>query len=285
MNEIIVPNHPEIGKRYNRWTILEVFKYNKEKGTLARLLCDCGNQKIRSLKTIRNQNSKSCGSCESIESIGLRFGHLVVLRFQKQNLSKGIIGGVFCICDCGKEVKTTIGALNKKKEFPRSCGCMRKVYSKKYDICLKSDKYDISGASIRGHKFYKEHRCWGSMKYRCLSESCKDYKDYGGRGISVYPEWISSFVSFIEHIGPMPGKGYTIDRIDNMKGYIPGNVAWTTRKEQANNRREFKPHKDIRGLRVKCKCCEEMIYVRPCKIGIKKYCSSKCYVKDRYYNN
>ena len=53
----------------------------------------------------------------------------------------------------------------------------------------------------------------------------------------MHPEWANSFQAFIDYIGLMPSDGqrYTIDRIDNKLGYIPGNVRWATNKTQANN--------------------------------------------------
>lgn len=50
-------------------------------------------------------------------------------------------------------------------------------------------------------------------------------------------EWRKDFQKFLAHIGKRPGPGYSVDRIDNNKGYEPGNVRWATPKEQARNRR------------------------------------------------
>lgn len=48
-------------------------------------------------------------------------------------------------------------------------------------------------------------------------------------------EWDHSFLAFYHHIGPCP-LGATLDRIENDKGYEPGNVRWTTKAEQNRNR-------------------------------------------------
>jgi hypothetical protein len=46
-----------------------------------------------------------------------------------------------------------------------------------------------------------------------------------------------NFHRFAEDVGDRPGPGYSLDRIDNEKGYEPNNVRWATAKEQSANRR------------------------------------------------
>lgn len=74
---------------------------------------------------------------------------------------------------------------------------------------------------------------------RCQSKRERSERSYAGRGITVCDEWRGDMGSlrFYEHIGPMPGPGYTVDRVDNARGYEPGNVRWATWVEQQNNRR------------------------------------------------
>jgi hypothetical protein len=88
------------------------------------------------------------------------------------------------------------------------------------------------------------YSCWENMVQRCTNIKAESWKDYGGRGITVYPPWIRDFRKFAKCIGPRPNKDYSIDRIDNSRGYEPGNVRWATYKEQSANKRCHKVNGD-----------------------------------------
>jgi hypothetical protein len=81
-----------------------------------------------------------------------------------------------------------------------------------------------------------EYQAWERMKYRCSSEHDPDWADYGGRGITVCDRWLK-FENFYADMGPRPGLGYSIDRLDNDGNYEKDNCEWHTAKEQADNRR------------------------------------------------
>jgi hypothetical protein len=73
------------------------------------------------------------------------------------------------------------------------------------------------------------------MKSRCQKTSIH-HAHYFDRGISVCAEWLESFASFFSVVGARPSSEHTLERVDNDKGYQPGNVKWATQAEQNRNR-------------------------------------------------
>lgn len=130
-----------------------------------------------------------------------------------------------CVCECGSEV--VVCGTELRKGHVRSCGCLR------------AELFRKNNPSIRIHGMWRSpiYAIWRAAKKRCSDPTYPEYKSYGGRGISMCPEWVASFQSFYEHIGPRPSPEYSLDRIDNDRGYEPGNVRWATREEQASNKR------------------------------------------------
>lgn len=87
----------------------------------------------------------------------------------------------------------------------------------------------------RGISKYSGYASWHAMRDRCLNPKCKDFPQYGGRGIDICDRWNDS-VSFAEDMGEKP-KGFSLERIDNSKGYCPENCRWASPLEQGRNKR------------------------------------------------
>ena len=78
------------------------------------------------------------------------------------------------------------------------------------------------------------------IKFRTQNKNSNSYKAYGGRGITMYAEWINNYDAFEkyihENLGDRP-EGFSIDRIENDRGYEPGNIRWANAEVQGQNRR------------------------------------------------
>lgn len=99
------------------------------------------------------------------------------------------------------------------------------------------------------------YQTWQGMITRCHSPKSHIWKYYGGRGIFVCELWRArrtGFDAFCDHMGQRPSDLHSIDRIDNDRGYEPGNCKWSTQKEQCANRRPGGMPKNPNSLMQKC---------------------------------
>lgn len=152
---------------------------------------------------------------------GRKFGRLFVLSYS--HIDKWRMPHWVCACVCGKIVDTPV-TKSLMNGVTLSCGCyLREITTNR----LRT--HGQTGSSLFNR--------WQSMKRRCGSPRNKDYRRYGGRGITVCEEWRDSFETFRDWA---LSNGYrhdlTIDRIDNDSDYTPSNCQWITRLDNTRKK-------------------------------------------------
>lgn len=160
----------------------------------------------------------------AVDRTGNRYGKLTVIARAGSNRH----GQPFwlCKCDCGAEViKSIVFFGNGGQQCSKSCPLGVHVKHGQTTHVTKS----------------KEYAAWSDMRRRCLNPNSQNYNRYGGRGITVCEQWVNDFEAFLNYVGKAPeGKRMSLDRIDNNGNYEPGNVKWSTPKEQVKNREPYK---------------------------------------------
>lgn len=160
---------------------------------------------------------------------GAEFGMLKVVSVERvastpamQARGSKTYAEAVCQCQCGR---TWTGHVGRLGTMTNSCGC------------LLAKKLTTHGRSRRGNT--RLYDIWYGMLNRCTNEKHRAYKNYGGRGITVCPEWLNSvdsFCAWAETSGY--ADGLTLDREKNNEGYSPSNCRWITRGQQNSNRRD-----------------------------------------------
>lgn len=118
----------------------------------------------------------------------------------------------------------------------KSCGCRRWESQR-----LAVTKHGMSKTRI--------FNIWQHILRRCNNPKSDKWKNYGGRGISVCKKW-GKFKNFYDWAIK---NGYSdkleIDRKNNNGNYKPSNCRWTTKKVNANNRRNNLSYKRIKKIK------------------------------------
>lgn len=212
------------GKTFARLTVIKRAPDLKKGIPRWECKCSCGNVTFASSADLKRGNSKSCGCLRkemcTIDLTGRTFGRLTVIK--RSGVDKYGKAQWECQCSCGNT--KIINGNNLRSGGATSCGCRSKELIK--NLKLTHNKSHTSEYSI-----------WAGIVKRCTNPKCRSFKNYGGRGITIQPEWRISFQTFYDYIGPRPSAEHSIERIDNNFGYVLGNIKWATKTEQNNNRR------------------------------------------------
>lgn len=162
---------------------------------------------------------------------GRQFGRWLVVEASTERVNRQVAWR--CRCCCGRE-KIVVGWVLRSGKS-KSCGCYRVERGREH-----GSRINLRHGEGSNGKESAEYRTWAQMLTRCENPNHPQYPDYGGRGIAVCERW-HSYESFLADVGrrpPADDKGRrSLDRIDNDRGYAPGNCRWATKHEQNNNRR------------------------------------------------
>lgn len=162
-----------------------------------------------------------------IDRDGQRYGSLTVVGRSSETGRPMWI----CRCDCGQQ--TVVASSNLAAGNSQSCG-----------YCNRSER-QVKHGHARKRNNSPEYRTWTSIIGRCESPKRRDFKYYGGRGITICDRWRrgeggkTGFECFLADMGRKPSPELSIEREDNDRGYEPDNCVWATRSEQMKNRRYF----------------------------------------------
>ena len=149
---------------------------------------------------------------ELIEDLGVRLVKVVWIRY-------AIFKCSFCLQEVEKRIYDGLKA--------KSCGCGRNG--------------ETNTNYKHGETNTRLYHIWINIKQRCLNFRTPDYKDYGGRGITICPEWVNGYTKFRDwSLSNGYTENLTIDRIENDGNYEPNNCQWITNEENSKKKRNVK---------------------------------------------
>lgn len=103
------------------------------------------------------------------------------------------------------------------------------AYAGKYAACLERA---LSLSLTELQKLYPAE--YNSIRSRKQQAKARHIK---------FDDRLKDFRDWLIHIGPRPAEGWTVDRKNNHKGYVPGNISWQPKLRQTQNRKVTKWHK------------------------------------------
>lgn len=211
-----------IGQKFNHGVVIEFLgadRKRKRNGLLWKLECLCGNTYEATTTDLTCDRKKSCGCHRKHarlkrlqNTVGRRYGKLVVVDTTEDRNSSGVLYRR-CKCDCGNYKHVTQSNLTSGNVT--SCGCNKNLQGKQHklyrgyeDISLRYWSRIQNNARNRGLDFsITIEYAWGVWKEQ--NRLCA----LSGQSLCFQRSKSSNFTA-------------SLDRIDNSKGYVEGNIQW-----------------------------------------------------------
>lgn len=186
---------------------------------------------------------------------GSRIGELTVVRSERRQVpgTKRIERMVLVRCSCGAEPHWVL---------------FSNLHSGKTTRCNSCAKRKASGSYVKKYSAYADvcpdpkHRRRllnriAACEQRCGNPRCRQYADYGGRGIKCMFASRREYLAYLMSLDGWDNPDLDIDRIDNDGNYEPGNLRFATRTQNVGNRRVVRElQKEIELLRARVRSLE-----------------------------
>lgn len=156
--------------------------------------------------------------------VGETYGNWTVLR--RCPVGKRV--KYLCKCICNREIEVLAQNIGTRSTQCRPCASQLCTRRRNHLVYIPQKLYG---------RLY--HQARGAIR-RCNDSSSQQYHNYGGRGITVYLNWLKDIKIFIEYLATLPEYDsplLVLDRIDNDGNYEPGNLRFTTWSKSGYNRR------------------------------------------------
>lgn len=166
----------------------------------------------------------------ALPALGDTFGNYTVLQVCRK--PSGGVSGVLCRCACGWQGRVYFHSLLRGASTRcRSCAMEKSAKTRRRYAPEEVDRDHVRRLTNR----------ISAAVARCTDPHHPQWPGYGGRGIAVHPEWLRDRTLWLDHLRTLPGwddPGATCDRIDNDRGYEPGNIRFVSHSRQQSNKRQ-----------------------------------------------